>query len=156
MRNLGWMIIAALLASAVFYLPAVLLRIILGPDWTVFFLIPLTVGLPLLLSYVFQRFRRFAGTGSASTAYAMILGTWALGPVWLGFFKSDKTLPSFHEVLLFPIYTFMESTYAGLLWALLLTTILLLLGAAGAGPFRSVGIKKRESAPDRADTPSQN
>ncbi len=51
------------MGSAAFYLLALLFRIVFGPNWTVFSLIPLTVGLPLLLSYLFQRFRRFAGTG---------------------------------------------------------------------------------------------
>jgi hypothetical protein len=149
MRNTTWMIIAALLASTVFYLPAVLLRITLGPDWTVFFLIPLTVGLPLLLSYIFQRFRRFAGTPSVSTACAMILGTWVLGPVWLGLLsaisgggKAELALGGLHQVLLFPIYTFIESTYTGLLWALQLTTLVLIFCGAGLGPFRSGAIKK--------------
>ena len=158
MRNLGWMIIAALVGSATFYLPALLLRIVFGPDWTVFFLIPLTVGLPLLLSYVFQRFRRFAGTGSQPTAFAMILGIWILGPVWLGMLMvlsgGGKALLGLHEVLEFPIYTFMESTYAGLLWALQLTTILLLVCGAGWGPFRSVAIKEPDQSPRSRGTPN--
>ena len=154
MQNLGWMIIAAVLTSAAFYLPLLLLWIVLGPDWAAVFLLPLTLGLPLLLSYVCQRFRRFSGTGSASTAYAMILGTWVLGPVWLGLFRSHKALPGFHEVLEVPIYTFIESTYAGLLWALLLTTILLLVCAMGRGPFRSVAIEKPEPSPGRDDRPN--
>ena len=156
MQNLGWMIIAAVLAAAAFCLPALLLRITFGGDWTAFFVIPLTIGLPLLLSYLFQRFRRFAGTRSASTAFAMILGIWILGPLWLGMLMvlsgGGKALLGLHEVLEFPIYTFMESTYAGLLGALLFTTILLLVCGAGGGPFRSVAIKKGES-PSRGGTP---
>jgi hypothetical protein len=155
MQNLGWLIIAAVLASAAFYLPLLLLWIVLGPDWAAVFLIPLAFGLPLLLSYVCQRFRRLEGTGSASTAYAMILGTWALGPLWLWvLIGSGKALLGFHEVLEFPIYTFIESPYAGLLWALLLTTILLLVCAMGRGPFRSVAIEKPEPSPGRGDRPN--
>ena len=146
MQNLGWMIIAAVLASAAFYLPSILLRIVFGPDWTALFLIPLTIVLPLLLSYLFQRFRRSAGTGSQPTAFAMILGIWVLGPVWLGMLNvlsgGGKALLGLREVLEFPIYTFIESTYAGLLGALLFTTILLLVCGAGHGPFQSVAIKK--------------
>ena len=155
MRTAGWIIIAAILGSAVFYLPALLLRVLLGPDWTVFSLIPLTFGLPLLLCYVLQRFRRFTGTPVTSTAYAMILGTWILGPPWLGLLMfvsggGKATLEGLHEMLLFPIYTFMVSTYAGLLGALLLTTILLLVCAAWGGPFRSAAIKKEDEASTRS------
>lgn len=149
MQNLAWMMVAASLGSAAFYLPSLLLRTILGSDWTAFSVFPLTIGLPLLLGYIFQRFRRFASTRSAPTAFAVILGIWALGPLWLGMLMvlsggGKAALPGVHEMPSFPIYTFIESTYAGLLGALLLTTILLLVCGAGRGPFRSVAIDKPE------------
>jgi hypothetical protein len=55
-------------------------------------------------------------------------------------------LEGLHELLLFPIYTFMISTYAGLLGAVEVATILLGLEAAGRGPFRSVAMKKQRGA----------
>lgn len=149
MQKSAWMVIAAVLASAVFYLPALVLRIIFGPDWTAFSVIPLTIGLPLLLSYFLQRFRRFAGRSTASTAYAMILGIWVLGPLWIGILMAVSRggrgiIPALHEIFLYPIYTFIESTYAGLLGALLLTTILLLICAAWCWPFGSIGMKQED------------
>lgn len=151
---------AAVLASVAFYLPSILLQIVFGSDWTVFLLLPLTIGLPLLVSCLFQCFRRFADTRSWPTAFAMMLGIWVLGPVWLGMLAAldgagKAALPGLHEMLLFPIYTFIESTYDGLLFALQFTTILLISRGAGWGPFRSVAVK-RGHFPRRSGTPNEH
>ena len=124
------------LGGFTFWVPSVLLHWLRGYRFSGLDVIILTIGLPFSTALIFIIGRRVSGrrANRVSDVLFALLGIWLLGPLMMavsatfsggGFSKPD----GWHFVLmgtgLFPIFTFMMSTYDGTLGALLLATALL-------------------------------
>ena len=129
------------LGGLIFWAPSVLLHWLRGSRFSRSDAIGLTVVLPISTILLFIVGRKISGEAKnrAPEILFALLGVWLFGPLMMsvsqtfgggGFSKPD----GWHFVLLgtslFPVFTFMLSTYDGTLGALLLTTALLLSFAA--------------------------
>lgn len=96
----------------------------------------LTAGVPFVVGLVWYRLFRTASFKTYPKAFplVMLLGIWALGPVAMavvaqlqgGTFMDAEKLGGFLVVwAMFPMTTFVMSTYSGSLGGLLITTVLL-------------------------------
>jgi hypothetical protein len=125
-----------LLGGFTFWVPSVLLHWLRGNRFSGSDAIGLTIVLPITTVLLFIVGRKISGRvkNRLSEGLFALLGIWLLGPLMMavsatfsggGFSKPD----GWHFVLigtgLFPVFTFMMSTYDGTLGAILLTTVLL-------------------------------
>ena len=102
----------------------------------------LTYLLPLTAVIGFTILSRFHGANARGpfVAFPMLLGIWALGPLFMmissTFSGGGVATPDAWELLIvgsffFPLFTFEGSTYDGTLFAVGLTTILLIIFSQG-------------------------
>jgi hypothetical protein len=124
-----------------FWMPIVIVCAIFGDDWGVLLtFIPLTVILPIFVCLVQEVLARDLPELCATVGFAMIAGMWATGPFFMvladtlsraqGAPLAEAWSALGWETALFPITTFMISTYHGSLYAVLFATIALLLFSA--------------------------
>jgi hypothetical protein len=129
-------LIYGLLGGLVFWTPSVVVHWMRAYRFSGFDVIGLTVLLPMT-TYVFFRtvwWRLREQESRLSQALFAVLGIWIIGPSMLTFSSSfcggGLSQPgAWHffvfGTLLFPVFTFIMSTYDGTLGALLLATLLL-------------------------------
>ena len=120
----------------IFWIPSVFLHLLRGYRFSGIETITLTILLPLITCLALTFYWRTRRTPQNKLTFALfaVLGIWLFGPVmmWVsasntggGFSRPD----GLHFVLvgtcMFPVFTFIMSTYDGTLGALLLTSVLL-------------------------------
>src|SRR5258708_508482 len=119
----------AAFGAAVYWVPDVVLHLI-DPDSSKVLLL-LTLVVPLIVLAAFSRLGAWGWiqTSSPATPVLMLLGIWALGPpaIAIGMIRGGATfltdVPAFLAVwAIFPLSTFVMSTYSGSLGGLLLTS----------------------------------
>jgi hypothetical protein len=123
-------------------MPDVALHALRGREFSGADVLILTLLLPLMTVEACTIFRNFLGPkdGRVFVAITMTLGIWLLGPLFMvtsaTFSGGGFSQPGGWELvklgtLLFPAFTFMMSAYDGSLFAVLLTSLSLILISAG-------------------------
>lgn len=142
MNRIAWVLVYALAGGVIFWLPDIVIHAVRQKNFSGLDILILTFILPLLTIVGFAvlwNLRR--GMDSrAFIALSMLLGIWVLGPLFMAigwnFMGGGLAKPGGWKLvvkgtLLFPVFTFIESTYDGTLFAVLLTTFCLGLVAIG-------------------------
>ncbi len=143
MKWISKVLVYAGLGGAIFWTPSVALHAIRGYNFRGLDMFILTFLLPLGTIGCFAILWRLRGQRDTRPVIArsMLLGIWALGPLFLmisasfaggGFSKPVRLKLVFIGTLLFPVFTFEGATYDGTLFAVLLTTGLLVLISEGS------------------------
>jgi hypothetical protein len=152
-------VLTLLLGATVFWVPDVLVHMGSGAAFGPAEVLLITMVMPALTLLAYARIDRKGARTARGWARAglMLLGIWGLGPTFMmisataggaGFFGFN-TWADWLMLLHVPAATFIAATYDGALGALLLTTLLLPLGAA----LRSRAERARAS---RKDEPHNN
>lgn len=124
------------LGPLIFWVPSVFLHLLRGDRFAGIEAITLTILLPLITCLALAFYWRIQRTPQGKLTFALfaVLGIWLFGPVMMavsasntggGFSRPDGLHVVLVETCMFPVFTFIMSTYDGTLGALLLTTILL-------------------------------
>ena len=132
------------LGPLIFWVPSVFLHLLRGYRFSRIETITLTILMPLITCLALTLYWRIRRPTKDKLTFALfaVLGIWLLGPVMMsvsasntggGFSRPD----GLHFVLvgtcMFPVFTFIMSTYDGTLGALLLASVLLPLMSALSG-----------------------
>jgi hypothetical protein len=132
------------LGPLIFWVPSVFLHLLRGYRFSGIETITLTILLPLITCLALSFYWKIRRTSKDKLTFALfaVLGIWLFGPVMMsvsasnsggGFSRPD----GLHFVLVgscvFPVFTFIMSTYDGTLGALLITSVLLPLMSALSG-----------------------
>lgn len=126
----------AVVGSAGFWVPSIMLHAFKGAEFSLFHWWVLASVQPLttLATFITMRFFRRASAAPRRCALSMLLGIWILGPLCIltsftfdggGFANSGAWLDFLIATLLFPLLTPWLSLYDGSLIGLLLTSLLL-------------------------------
>ena len=137
MKAIRWILIYMVLGGISFWAPGVVLHAMKAGEFSAREVWALTLLLPWSLLTVYGILWQFKGKqmGDPSIAIFMLLGCWIMGPLAMmigatfsgrGFHEPDTWLFTIIATILFPIYTFMLSTYDGTLGGLLLVSALLI------------------------------
>jgi hypothetical protein len=137
-RHLALAVAAGLLS---FWSPIVIVRFIFDSDWGVLLTVfPLTVLLPALACLVLEAFTDKSRQPRLGFSCAMVLGIWITAPLSITLASTAVPGQGFHmsgawsyvgvTTTLFPLSVIMMSTYDGSLFALLFTSVTLLLFSA--------------------------
>lgn len=132
-----------------FWMPIVTVRMIFGSDWGVLITVfVLTLLLPVFGCFVLEALTRKWHKDRLIPSVAMITGIWATTAFWTTLAHTLIPGEGFHAAgawgyvglmtAFFPLTTIMISTYDGSLFAVLLTTIVLLLFSTGQPSFHSL------------------
>lgn len=133
-----------LLGPLIFWVPSVFLHLLRGYRFSRIEVIALTILLPLITCLALAFCWRIRITPQDKLTFALfaVLGIWLFGPVMMsvsasntggGFSRPDGLHVVLVETCVFPVFTFIMSTYDGTLGALLLTSVLLPLMSALSG-----------------------
>jgi hypothetical protein len=129
-----------------FWSPVIIVRLAFGEDLGVLLtIVPLTIVLPVLVCLALDSLAQWYAAPRPQLALAVITGIWATGPFFMtlaltlmpgeGFHKTGAWGAVGLETALFPFSTFMMATYEGSLFAVLLTTIGLVVFAISPWSF---------------------
>jgi hypothetical protein len=124
------------LGPLIFWAPSVFLHLLRGDRFAGIEAITLTILLPLITCLALAFYWRIQRTPQDKLTFALfaVLGIWLFGPVMMsvswsstggGFSHPDSSHSVLIETCMFPVFTFIMSTYDGTLGALLLTSVLL-------------------------------
>lgn len=129
-----------LLTAMIFWIPDIILHAYNGKSFSGREILILTVSLPIIVPSCYHLFRKVRGfkDDHSLTIISSIAGIWIAGPLFMtigasfsggGFSTIDGFFSQLSFIItctaLFPICTFMMSTYDGTLGALLITSALL-------------------------------
>jgi hypothetical protein len=123
-----------------FWSPVIIARFAFGEDLGVLLTIaPLTLVLPVLVCLALDSLAQWWDGPRPRLALAMITGIWATGPFFMMLALTFTPGEGFHQAgawnsvglgtALFPVYTFMMAAYEGSLFAVIFTTIGLIVFA---------------------------
>ena|SRR5207244_316607 len=137
MKRIKWVLMYAGIAGVFFWAPSIALHASRGYNFRGLDMLILTLLLPVIAVCCFVVLWRLCRqeNSRAFIVRSMLLGIWALGPLFLtvsasfaggGFAKAEGWKFVIIGTLLFPIFTFEGSTYDGTMFALMVTTFLLI------------------------------
>jgi hypothetical protein len=137
-KNASQLAFAFATGALSFWSPVIIARLVLGEDWgALLTVVPLTLVLPVLACLALDLMAQRWTAPRPGLALAMIVGIWASGPFFMMLANTFTPGEGFHQAdawsfvglgtALFPVYTFMMATYEGSLFAVLFTTIGLLV-----------------------------
>jgi hypothetical protein len=123
-----------------FWSPVIIARLAFGETLAVFLaIVPFTLVLPVLVCLALDALARWCTAPRPQLALAMITGIWATGPFFITLALTFTPGEGFHQAgawsfvglgsALFPVYTFMMAAYEGLLFAVIFTTVGLIVFA---------------------------
>jgi len=146
----------AIIGSAAFWVPSVILHALRGADFSLLHwgLLGFMELFSTLAAFLTLCLALRVAAASRVCALLMLLGIWVLGPSWMfisftfdegGFAKSWAWLGVLTATVLFPIVTPLMSFYDGSLMGLLITTAVLGLAALELPPI--LAKRKPESTP---------
>jgi hypothetical protein len=129
-----------LLTAMIFWIPDIVLHAFSGKSFSGREILIMTVSLPIIVPSCYHLFRKVRGFKDhhSLTIISSVMGIWVTGPLFMmigssfsggGFLQLDGFFSQLSFIItctaLFPICTFMMSTYDGTLGALLITSALL-------------------------------
>ena len=123
-----------------FWSPVIIARLAFGEALAVLLtIVPLTLLLPVLVCLALDSLAQWCAAPRPQLALAMITGIWATGPFFITLALTLTPGEGFHQAgawssvglgsALFPVYTFMMATYEGSLFAVIFTTVGLIVFA---------------------------
>jgi hypothetical protein len=123
-----------------FWSPVIIARLAFGEALAVLVIIvPLTLVLPVLACLVLDSLAQWCAAPRPQLALAMIAGIWATGPFFITLTLTLTPGEGFHQAgawssvgmgsALFPVYTFMMATYEGSIFAVIFSTVGLIVFA---------------------------
>ncbi|CAN5302487.1 MAG: hypothetical protein ACR2GW_09310 [Pyrinomonadaceae bacterium] len=138
LRGFAKTLIYVVVGGAAFWLPAIIVHAVRAYEFTNTDVGIVTVLLPLALIFCYGILNRFMGKqlSGHSVAFFMLLGIWILGPLFMtinasfsggGFSRESPLVFIAIATVLFPIATFIMSTYDGSLGAVILATVIMLV-----------------------------